>query len=95
MYVEVKFHLKPAPFVQVPASALLFRANDPQVGLVDSQNTVKFRDVSIARDNGDFVEIESGLSEGDRVALNISNQIADGDKVTLIESDKGLPTATR
>jgi hypothetical protein len=44
--------------------------------------------VTIGRDNGNFVELASGVSEGDKVALNISSQIADGDKVTVSESDK-------
>jgi RND family efflux transporter MFP subunit len=93
MYVTVAFHLKPTTFVQVPASALLFRAGGPQVALVGKSDTVKFQDVTIARDDGSFVEIASGLSEGDRVALNISNQIADGDRVTIAE--KGVPTASK
>ena len=95
MYVTVAFHLRPTTFVQVPASALLFRAAGPQVAVIDKSDTVKFQDVSIARDNGSFVEIASGLSEGDRVALNISNQIADGQKVTIAESGKGVPTASK
>ena len=46
------------------------------------------RDVTIARDNGNFVEIASGLSAGDKVALNISSQIVDGDRVTVKEDTK-------
>ena len=94
MYVQVTFHLKPTSFLQVPASALMFRAAGPQVAIIDGNDAVRFQDVSIARDNGSFVEIASGLSEGDRVALNISNQIASGDKVTVASSGVGiLPTA--
>jgi RND family efflux transporter MFP subunit len=88
MYVQVAFHLKPTSFVQVPASAMLFRAAGPQVAVIDSNGTVKFQDVTIARDNGNFVELASGLSPGDRVALNISNQIAEGDRVTVREEAK-------
>ncbi len=88
MYVQVAFHLRPTSFVQVPASALLFRASGPQVALIDADGTVKFQDVVIGRDNGNFVELASGLSEGDRVALNISNQIANGDRVTVKEEPK-------
>jgi RND family efflux transporter MFP subunit len=88
MYVQVAFHLKPTNFVQVPASALLFRTSGPQVALIQGTNTVKFNNVTIARDNGNFVELASGLSPGDRVALNISSQIADGDKVTVKENAK-------
>jgi RND family efflux transporter MFP subunit len=83
MYVQVVFHLKPTSFVQVPASALLFRVAGPQVAVIGDNGTVKFQDVTIARDNGNFVEIASGLAPGDKVALNISNQIADGERVTV------------
>jgi len=83
MYVQVAFHLNPTSFVQVSASALLFRAGGPQVAVIGGNATVKFQDVTIARDNGNFVEIASGLSPGDKVALNISNQIVDGGRVTV------------
>ena len=56
---------------------------DGQVAVITGDSTVKFHDVTIARDNGNFVEIASGLAAGDRVALNISNQIADGERVTV------------
>jgi RND family efflux transporter MFP subunit len=95
MYVKVAFSLKPTTFVQVPASALLFRASGPQVAVITDDNTVKFQDVTIARDNGHLVEIASGLSEGDRVALNISNQITNGEKVTVMESGEGTSTASK
>jgi len=85
MYVQVSFHVSPGSFVQVPASALLFRASGPQVAVIGSDSKVKFQDVTIGRDDGNFVEIASGLSAGDQVALNISNQIADGERVTVKE----------
>jgi RND family efflux transporter MFP subunit len=88
MYVQVAFHLRPTSFVQVPASAMIFRTAGPQVALIGDNGKVKFQDVTIARDNGNFVEIASGLSAGDRVALNISNQIANGDRVSVKDEAK-------
>jgi len=88
MYIQAEFHLKSANFVRVPASAMLFRTGGPQVAIITANGTVKFQDVTIGRDDGNFVEIASGLSEGDTVALNISSQIADGDRVTVSESAK-------
>jgi RND family efflux transporter MFP subunit len=88
MYVQVAFHLKPTSFVQVPASAMIFRTSGPQVALIGDNGKVKFQDVTIARDNGNFVELATGLSAGDRVALNISNQIANGDRVTVRDEAK-------
>ena len=83
MYVQAEFALKPANIVQVPASAMLFRTGGPQVVVVDATGKARFKDVTIGRDNGNFVEIASGLAEGDRVVLNINSQIADGDQVTV------------
>jgi RND family efflux transporter MFP subunit len=85
MYVQVRFQLKPTKFLQVPASAMLFRASGPQVAVIDRDQRVQFRDVVIARDNGKVVEISSGISEGDLVAVNISNQIAAGQKIAANE----------
>src|SRR6202166_4639875 len=80
MYVEVSFTLKNPIGVQVPAAALSFRPK-PQVAIIDEKNVVEFRDVKIGADDGDVVQIESGLKEGDKVVLNISSQIASGMKV--------------
>jgi RND family efflux transporter MFP subunit len=88
MYVQVRFQLKPTKFLQVPASAMVFRASGPQLAVIDGDHRVKFRDVVIARDNGKVVEIASGLSEGDLVAVNISNQIGNGQKVNFAQGDQ-------
>ena len=85
VYVQVAFDLSSKPSIQVPAGALIFRGSGPQVALVTKDNTIKFQDVRIGRDDGKFVEIGSGLDEGDRVALNISNRIVEGDKVSARE----------
>jgi multidrug efflux pump subunit AcrA (membrane-fusion protein) len=55
------------------------------VAIIDAKNVVEFRDVKIGIDDGDVVQIESGLQEGDRVALNLSSQIASGVKVDARE----------
>jgi RND family efflux transporter MFP subunit len=85
MYLKAEFNLKARSYVQIPASALIFRTAGPQVAIVRQGDVVHFRDVRIGRDNGNTVEIASGLSEGDRVVLNINNQILEGSKVTVKE----------
>jgi hypothetical protein len=84
----VLFHLHQRATVQVPASALIYRSSGPQVAVVDAQGLVSFHSVEIAHDQGDVVQIDSGLSPDDRVALNISNQISDGQKVRAVEGDE-------
>ena len=81
MYVNVAFKLEPRGQVQVPASALIFRAGGTQVARVDAGGKIAFQNVTIARDDGSMVELASGAKAGDRLALNISSQIADGQTV--------------
>lgn len=83
MYVHVAFRLQARGLVEVPAAALVFRANGAQVARVGADNKVSFQSVDIARDNGSMVELASGVAAGDRLVLNISSQIAAGETVSL------------
>jgi RND family efflux transporter MFP subunit len=93
MYVEVGFQVPTAGLVQVPDAALIFRPEGPRVAVVGKDNKIAFHEVAIARDGGDSIEIGSGVAAGDRVALNISNQIADGETVEAHESTEDPPNA--
>jgi len=88
MYVKVGFALQPKGAVEIPAAALTFRAGGAQVARVDSSDRVSFQHVTIARDDGNVVELGSGVSPGDRLALNVSSQVLEGDEVRpkLIET---------
>jgi len=87
LYVQVAFQLHNSGMSQVPAAALVFKSGGPKVAVVSPDGTVRFRDVTIGRDDGDRVELSSGVSNDDRLVLNISNQIVDGDKV-LVSGDE-------
>jgi RND family efflux transporter MFP subunit len=95
MYLKVGFGLPPRGLVQVPAAALVFRASGPQVARVDSSGRISFRNVTIGRDDGSVVELSSGVAPGDRLALNLSSQITDGELVRAhgVEADKAAPVA--
>jgi RND family efflux transporter MFP subunit len=93
MYVNIAFHLPARGLVEAPAAALIFRASGTQVAQVDANGKVRFKNVTIARDNGSLVELASGVQPGDKLVLNISSQIADGQKVAVNEpaaADKPL-----
>jgi RND family efflux transporter MFP subunit len=95
LYVQVAFQLQNGSTSQVPAAALVFQAGGPKVAVVDSDGTVHFRAVTIARDDGDRVELSSGVSDDDQLVLNISNQIVDGEKVRVNNDKRPDPIATR
>jgi RND family efflux transporter MFP subunit len=85
MYVNVAFRLEPRGSVEIPAAALIFRPTGTFVAKVDARSRVDFATVTIARDDGNLVELASGVSPGDRLVLNISSQIAPGQTVAVNE----------
>ena len=93
MYVKVGFGLPPRGLVQVPAAALIFRASGPQVARVDSSGKISFHNVTIGRDDGSVVELSSGVAPGDRLALNVSSQIGDGELVRAQDIPADKPAA--
>src|ERR1700682_1229873 len=60
-YANVHFQL-PLIFepLGVPASTILSQADGPQVGIVNSQNQVELRKVTLGHDFGDTIEILTG-----------------------------------
>jgi multidrug efflux pump subunit AcrA (membrane-fusion protein) len=83
LYVQVGFKLQDSGMSQVPAAALVFSSAGPKVAVVESDGAVKFQPVTIGRDDGDKVALSSGVMDGDRLVLNISNQIVAGEKVRV------------
>jgi RND family efflux transporter MFP subunit len=93
LYVEVRFDLQGRGMAEVPAAALVFRDDGPHVAVVDGDDAVRFHKVSIERDNGSTVDLASGVSPGDKVVLNIDDQIAAGEKVRPIDDESRLAAA--
>jgi hypothetical protein len=93
MYVNVAFSLPLRGSVEVPAAALIFRPGVTQVAKVDGSGKIQFVDVMIARDNGNQVELASGVKAGDQLVLNISSQIAAGQVVAANAQETGAESA--
>ncbi len=85
MYVQVAFELNQHGTMEVPAAAILFRPGGLQVAVVDRNNKIDFRSITVAKDNGDTVELASGVHSGERVAININSDISAGQEVTVVE----------
>jgi RND family efflux transporter MFP subunit len=88
LYVQVSFPLPANGMSEVPAAALVFSSAGPQVAAVAADGTVRFHPVTIGRDDGEHVELSSGVSDGERLVLNISNQIAEGQKVHVSDGER-------
>jgi hypothetical protein len=67
----------------LPGNALLFRAEGPQVGVVQADGKVELRSVKLGRDFGATVEILGGISPTNQVILNPSDSLASGAMVRI------------
>ncbi|HTT83946.1 MAG TPA: efflux RND transporter periplasmic adaptor subunit [Rhizomicrobium sp.] len=83
-YARVRFDLPSAGGrLELPASALIFRAHGLEVATVLPNDRVLMKPVTIAVDLGTKVEIGTGLMPSDRVIDNPPDSIANGDLVRL------------
>ncbi len=92
-YVFVHFKVpEHAQSLLLPSNTLLFRAEGLRVGVV-RDGTVQLVPITIGKDYGATVEIESGLQPTDPVILDPSDSLASGQKVHIANhpSDRGAP----
>jgi RND family efflux transporter MFP subunit len=66
----------------IPSDALLFRAQGLQVGIVRNGH-VHLQSITIGKDNGKSVEVATGLSPDDKVILDPSDSLAEGQPVNI------------
>jgi RND family efflux transporter MFP subunit len=86
-YVNVRFDLSLASAnLSVPASALLFDHDGLRVATLGPGNRVVFKQVKVARDLGDVIELSSGLTAGDRIIDSPPDGVTNGDRVRLAPS---------
>jgi len=68
---------------------MLFRAEGPRVAVVDKDNTVHLHPISIGRDFGATLEILGGLEASDRIIINPSDSLEEGQKVHVANPNPG------
>ncbi len=75
--------------VKVPGSAILYGDKGPTIATVDAGGRVTVKSVMIGRDEGNVVQISSGLARGDRVIDTPPDAIRTGDRVKVQKAGKG------
>jgi RND family efflux transporter MFP subunit len=69
----------------VPSTALIFRRQGLQIGVVVNGSTAHLVPVTIGEDDGATVQIVSGLSAADQVIQEPPDSLIDGEKVTVVK----------
>jgi multidrug efflux pump subunit AcrA (membrane-fusion protein) len=87
-YVQVALPLEASQGMLVSANTLMIRADGIRVALVDANGRVKLAPVKIGRNLGDSVEVLEGVTTSDKLVLNPSDSLADGDQVAIAPAAK-------
>lgn len=89
-YADVHFVIPSDQHIlMVPEQALLFRAEGMQVALVGPDDKVHLQNVKLGLNLGQTVQVVSGLKPTDRLIVNPSAGILEGEKVRVVPGTPG------
>jgi RND family efflux transporter MFP subunit len=87
MFVYVTFKIAPSGTRwRVPATAVVFDAQGSRVAIVGPQNTIRFQPVDVGRDFGDSLDVQAGLQGQERIVLQPTVALQEGQVVRPIAS---------
>ena len=86
-FVQVSLKLPASNAINISSNALLIRKEGPQVAVVDDQNKVHLQKIKLGRDFGVTSDVIDGLKGGERLVLNPSDSLRDGDVVTIVAEE--------
>jgi multidrug efflux pump subunit AcrA (membrane-fusion protein) len=79
MYATLKISVDRAePPIRIPATALVIRADGPQVVTVTRDQKAQFQKVVIERDYGNELDISSGIEPGATLVINVTDALHEG-----------------
>jgi membrane fusion protein (multidrug efflux system) len=79
----------------MPEAALIFRADGAQVAIVDAQNRVHLRNVTLGQNLGQTVQVTSGLSSADKLVNNPPAGLLEGQSVQPVTPVTGYANAAQ
>jgi membrane fusion protein, multidrug efflux system len=95
-YADVHFVIPSDPNILIiPEQALLFRAEGMQVALVGPDNKVHLQNVKLGLNLGQTVQVVSGLKPSDRLVVNPSAGILEGEQVRIVTGSPGVALASQ
>jgi RND family efflux transporter MFP subunit len=82
-YVNVDLPLAGNSALVVPTNVLLFRGEGTRVAVVDGASRIHLKPVTLGRNLGETIEVTGGVGTGDRLVVNPSDSLAEGDAVAV------------
>ena len=82
-FANVTVHIPIKSYPQIPVSGLLIRGADAFVAMVENDK-LAYKKIRIASTDGNTVTVAEGIRQGDRVAINLPDEVTEGSKVRPI-----------
>lgn len=82
-FAYVTLHVPVQSYPQIPVTALLTRGNENVVAVLEN-DTVKFRPVKVASTDGSVVSLADGLQPGEKIAINVPDEVTNGSRIQPI-----------
>jgi RND family efflux transporter MFP subunit len=79
-FAYVTLHLPLQSYVQIPVGGLISRGENHIVGVLENE-LVRFRTVKVATTDGAIVSLTDGLKAGEKVVINLPNDVTNGSRV--------------
>lgn len=80
-FVQVVLKVPVTSYPQIPVNAVLQRGPNTVVAVVGPDETVRFRPIRVASTDGIVSNIAEGLKPGEKVGLNVPNDVIEGAKI--------------
>ncbi len=87
-FVQVSLRIWSPSYLEIPAEALVMRGAKPFVAVISPDDRVHFRPITIASDDGKTVRVQSGIAPGERIAVNIGQQVGEGGRVQPVAGSR-------
>ena len=83
-FVYVTLHVPVPSYPEIPVAALIVRGTKTLVANIDADSLVHLRPVTVATTDGTTASLSDGVRVGDRVVLNLPDEVDDGGRVRTV-----------
>jgi RND family efflux transporter MFP subunit len=84
-FAYLTLQVKIQSYPQIPVTALLTRGNQSVVAVLEN-DVVRFRPVKVASTDGAVVSLTDGLKPGDKIAINVPDEVTNGSRIQAVEA---------
>jgi membrane fusion protein, multidrug efflux system len=86
-FAYVTLHVPIKSYPQIPVTGLLTRGTDQFVAVLDD-NVVRFKTVKVASTDGRVVSLADGIAPGEKVVINLPDEVTSGSRVQAVAAAK-------